>query len=243
MNNRVVITIDGLAASGKTSIAKAFAKKINFSFLNSGLLYRGLASYLKNQSVSVMKIHRESIHNGSKNEIIKFDFTDLNKLKFTLQIDEDSENIVLINDTKLKENLFTPEISALTSEISAYPEIRTFLLDIQRNSFIENNLVAEGRDMGTVIFPNAFLKFYVTASVEVRARRRFKQLFKSSLFDDRLQDIINDIRERDKRDSEREISPAIPDVQAVIIDNSDLTLEETVEKIFSIYKINNDDTP
>ena len=214
MTNRRVITIDGWAASGKSSIAKAVAERLGWKHLNTGMLYRGIA-WLADQENSF-----ESLSDLVKNHKIEF--------VFNAQAD------IIIDGISISEKLYSESISKLASVVAKDQELRDLIIPHQRNAFLGHNLVAEGRDMGTVIFPDAENKFFVEASVDVRARRRALQLSNDSMEQEK---IFNSVREelilRDERDKVR----TFPADGAIIINNSTRSLSEIVDEILKKVKL------
>ena len=207
MNKINVITIDGPSASGKGSLAMAIAQSFNFSLLDSGSLYRLLA-YLVNKGESV----------DSASEIIN------KNVKFVIK---ENNLLVLKNDIDISEKIRTEKIAGFASELSARIEVRRALFEIQRSFYNENGLVADGRDMGTVVFKDAKLKIFLTASPEKRAKRRYLELQKRGQ-EVNMPDLIADIEQRDLKDSSRELSPLLPADDAHVIDSSEMSLEEVV---------------
>ena len=207
MNKINVITIDGPSASGKGSLAMAIAQSFNFSLLDSGSLYRLLA-YLVNKGESV----------DSASEIIN------KNVKFVIK---ENNLLVLNNDIDISEKIRTEKIAGFASELSARIEVRRALFEIQRSFYNENGLVADGRDMGTVVFKDAKLKIFLTASPQKRAKRRYLELQKRGQ-EVNMPDLIADIEQRDLKDSSRELSPLLPADDAHIIDSSEMSLDDVV---------------
>ncbi|MCL4121434.1 UNVERIFIED_CONTAM: hypothetical protein GTU68_051090 [Idotea baltica] len=231
MNNKFnIITIDGLAASGKSSIAKLLAEKLNYIHLNSGLLYRAV-SYL-----SLEYINKNNLDIENLNEEIILDLIKNNKIYFK---QENTKLVLYINENNPGKDLFSEEVAKVASIVSAKEKVRKALMDLQRELGKTNNLVAEGRDMGTVVFPNADCKFFIEVDVETRAQRRLSQADTNSNTkndDNLLKSLENDIKkeiiERDERDKNREISPAKPAEDAIIINNSSEELTQVVKNIY-----------
>ncbi len=207
MNKINVITIDGPSASGKGSLAMAIADSFNFSLLDSGSLYRLLA-YLVNNGESI----------DSASEIIN------KNVEFVIK---DNNLLVLNNDIDISEKIRTEKIARFASELSARIEVRRALFEIQRSFYNENGLVADGRDMGTVVFKDAKLKIFLTASPQKRAKRRYLELQKRGQ-EVNMPDLIADIEQRDLNDSSRELSPLLPADDAHVIDSSEMSLEDVV---------------
>ena len=207
MNKINVITIDGPSASGKGSLAMAIAQSFNFSLLDSGSLYRLLA-YLVNKGESI----------DSASEIIN------KNVKFVIK---ENNLLVLNNDIDISEKIRTEKIAGFASGLSSRIEVRRALFEIQRSFYNENGLVADGRDMGTVVFKDAKLKIFLTASPQKRAKRRYLELQKRGQ-EVNMPDLIADIEQRDLKDSSRELSPLLPADDAHVIDSSEMSLDEVV---------------
>ena len=207
------IAIDGPVGSGKSTLAKMLAKKLEFHFLDTGALYRGIACYFRYKNI--VEINENSI-NSIIDEITV-------KVKFI-----DNVQHVIVSEIDFTSNLREEEISMLSSKISNYPQIRDKILDIQRDFAKEYNCVLEGRDIGTVVLPNADLKIYLTANEKTRAQRRYEQdKLKNSNIS--YQEIFKDLKERDYENEHRKIAPLKPAEDSIIIDNTNMTIEECAD--------------
>ena len=211
MNKINVVTIDGPSASGKGELAKSIAHQFNFKLLDSGILYR-LFAYFFN-----LKLSNEEIALKINNDI-------------SFELKEDNFKILNQSDD-ITNYLRSEDIAKVASMLSSQKEVRESLFQIQRNFYDKKGLVADGRDMGTVVFKDAKLKIFLTASPEVRAKRRYLELQNRGQ-EVNMPALIADITERDLKDSSRELSPLLPADEAHIIDSSDMSLEE----VFSITK-------
>lgn len=209
-----IITIDGPTSSGKNSVGFLLAQKLGFSYIDTGMIYRAGAYLILKTGVSLDD--KEKILDIYKNLNVRFE-TD-GRWKMFL----DGEDVTYV--------LHDPQISDVTSKVSAIPQVRDVMKGIQRRLANTGGVVMGGRDIGSEIFPEARHKFFLTASVEVRAKRRFEQLRKKDPSIE-FEDVLKDMMERDKRDSEREASPMRVPEGAIEIDNSNLTVEQTVEKM------------
>ncbi|MCB0339718.1 MAG: (d)CMP kinase [Bdellovibrionales bacterium] len=219
---RKIITVDGLAGTGKTSLAKALAEKLGYRYFSSGSLYRALAWLaLENDS---------DLSNGA--ELIGL----LNSHKLSVEPDASPFGSQVLVDGFPRESLLhTPEVSEATSKIAVLAEVRERLLDLQREALFEYNLVAEGRDMGTIVFPEADLKFFLTASEEIRLQRRFLQLGGQNEKNEALKlknELNREVSLRDRRDSERALAPTKPAPDAILLDNSHQTLTQTLVNMY-----------
>lgn len=216
----ISIAIDGPSGSGKSSISKCLAKKLGFVHVDTGALYRTIAYYLCKNNVDYS--NSEKVCENLKNIDIKVKF-------------EDNNQNVFLNGVNVTDKIRSAEISMASSRISSMPLIRKFLLDLQRNIAKENNVIMDGRDIATVVLPNSEVKIFLTASPEVRAKRRYNQM----VADDpeiNFSDVLKNINERDFNDTHREISPLKISDDAVVFDNSDLTFDQTVNSILKIIK-------
>ena len=202
-----VVTVDGPSASGKGSLSRKIAQIFNLSILDSGSLYRLYAFFVE-----------EGINISSIPEIIQ------SNIKF--KIIQDDLIITNLSDD-ITSKLRSEQIATLASELSSSEEVRNALFGIQRSFYTKKGLIADGRDMGTVVFKDAKLKIYLTASVEVRAHRRYLELQERGQ-EVNMPDLIADIEQRDLKDSSRELSPLLPADEAHIIDSSKMSPEEVV---------------
>ena len=216
MKNNNIITIDGPSASGKGSLAKALAKKLNFILLDSGLLYRAY-SYCFDQNKN---------HAGAKE---LFSYLEIKII--------DHEMYVFYKNKDITSILRQENVAKSASKLSSLKETRDNLISFQRALANENGLVADGRDMGTVVFPDAGTKIFLVADAEVRAKRRFLELQNTGQGVN-MRDLIDDIRLRDEADKAREISPLIPADDSIEVNSSNLNPQEVLEIVLEIYKEN-----
>ena len=206
MKNRMVITIDGPSAAGKGSLARNLALHFDFAILDSGALYRAYA-YFYNQSFSDIKIVQA-----------------INELIFIPTKDDMN---IFYKDNEITAAIRNEEIAKTASKLSALSETRELLIDIQRNFMMGKNIIADGRDMGSVVFPDAELKIFLDASAKVRAERRYLELQNRGQ-EVNMRDLIADIEQRDLKDKTRTLSPLIPADDSIIIDSSVMSLEEVL---------------
>tara|TARA_Y100000991_G_scaffold108118_1_gene81501 strand:+ start:1389 stop:2054 length:666 start_codon:yes stop_codon:yes gene_type:complete len=212
-----VIAIDGYAATGKSSQAKNLAKYLNFIHIDSGAMYRAITffslnNFFKKNQINIKKL----IDNLDK---IDVNFKILNNIQ-----------IITINDENIRHKLRGIDVEHYVSEIASVPEVRSFLIKKQRQIAIKNNVVMDGRDIGTVVFPESKNKIFLTASPEIRAKRRFDQI-KSNNKNLSFSQVLKNVKLRDKNDESRKISPLIPAFDAKIIDTSNYTKREVFNKI------------
>lgn len=217
----IAIAIDGPAGAGKSTIAKLCAKELEFIYVDTGALYRaiGLCAY------------RNNIGSKDADAILQM----LKDIKVELAFNDKKEQIVLLNGEDVSGFIRTPEISMYASDVSAIPQVRAFLLELQRNMAKTNNVIMDGRDIGTVVLPDAQIKIFLTASPQVRAKRRFDELIEKGM-DVNFDDILSDVITRDYNDSHRDIAPLKPADDSIIVDTSELNLEQSVSKMISIMK-------
>ncbi len=213
---QMIITIDGPAGAGKTTVSRILAKKLNYRYIDTGALYRGIALAVKTARVSP----------DNPNELEQLCHT--LKLKF---IWKEKKLCLLSNGEDITDRIRTPEITMLASAVSAKTVVRTYLLDLQRELGKEGGAVFEGRDMGTVVFPNADVKFFLIASLKIRAKRRYKELILTT--DLTLEDVEQDIKRRDENDSTRELAPLKPAEDAIVVDSSELSIDAVVNRMLS----------
>ena len=216
----ITIAIDGPSGSGKSTISKIIAKKIGFINVDTGALYRTIAYFFLENKINYKE----------KSEVLK----NLNNISVSLKNENFSQTIFL-NGVDVTQKIRTNEISMVSSEISVIPEVRQFLLKLQRDIAKENNVVIDGRDIGTVVLPNADVKIFLTAGPKVRAKRRYNQLIskgQSTTFDE----ILELINKRDYNDIHRKISPLKKADDAILVDNSNLNQQDTVYKLIEIIK-------
>lgn len=216
MKKRIVIAIDGPSSAGKGTVAKIVAQKLGFKYLDTGAMYRCVALTLKNNEVD--------INDESKISEI------LNNTKIKLSSDNNKSLKVELNGKDVSKEIRTPEISRLSSDIATKLSVRSFLTKLQREFAQNSNIVAEGRDMGTQVFPDADVKFFIDASVEVRTNRRYLQLQQAGIKTD-IENLRKDIENRDYQDKNREIAPLHPAINAVIIDTTNLEIDQVVDII------------
>lgn len=215
------IAIDGPAGAGKSSVAKAVAAKLGFIYVDTGALYR---------SIGVNAL-RHGIKTDDADAVIAL----LPETKVELRYIDGAQRVFL-NGEDVSEAIRMPEASMAASNVSAIPAVRTFLLDLQRDMARNNNVIMDGRDIGTVILPDAQYKFFLTASAEVRADRRFKEL-KEKGIDVDYNALLEEIIQRDYNDSHRETAPLRQADDAILIDSSNMTLEESINAIADRVKV------
>ena len=217
----IAIAIDGPAGAGKSTIARIAAKEMGFIYVDTGALYRAIG----------LAASRREFTSDSTSDIIAM----LSDIKVELAFNDKSEQIVLLDGEDVSGLIRTPEISMMASAVSAIPEVRAFLLDLQRDMSHTNNVIMDGRDIGTVVLPDAKLKIFLSASPECRARRRYDELIEKGM-DVKYEDILSDVISRDYADSHRDIAPLKPADDAVMVDTSGEDLETSVNKLLKIMR-------
>jgi cytidylate kinase len=216
---RPVIAIDGPAGVGKSTTARVLAQRLGYTLVDTGALYRGVALAARDRGISW------------DDEAGVVAIGDETELAFVSQ--HDGTPRLLLNGEERADEIRTPELSAGASQVSAYPGVRRVLLDIQRDLGREGGVVLEGRDIGTVVFPDAEVKVFLTASAEERARRRVQDLRDRGTTAD-YDEILAKIRSRDEADSTRAIAPLRPAEDAVILDSTSLGLEAVVQHVLEL---------
>lgn len=213
------IAVDGPAGAGKSYLARQIAKRLGYIYVDTGALYRSVALYMTETGVSPSDA--EGVNAALPHVSVSLDYGD------------DGEQHVFLNGTDVSTEIRKPEISLAASSVSAIPEVRTFLLGIQRDMARTHNVVMDGRDIGTVIMPDAQVKIFLCANEKARAKRRYLELTEKGVVTT-LEAVENEMNQRDRNDSTRKIAPAVPAEDAVILDNSDLDREGTVAAALAI---------
>ncbi len=215
---KIIVAIDGPSGSGKSTVAKLLAKKLGYTYIDTGAMYRAIALQAKRDNVD--------INSG----------VELSNLCDRVQIgfvpDPDGLRTIL-NGVDVSEEIRTPEMSMAASDISAKKEVRQSLLSLQRRMGENGGVVLEGRDVGTVIFPNAEAKFFLDASLEERGKRRYKELVAKGM-DVTLEQTIEDVKKRDINDSSRDIAPLKMAADSILVDSTNVGIKEVVEKMIEV---------
>ncbi len=221
MNNSVInVAIDGPAGAGKSTVSRAAAKSIGFIYVDTGALYRAVG----------VNALRKGIDTKDKAAVAE----SLKDISVDLAF-ENGEQKVLLNGENVSVEIRTPPASMAASDVSAVPEVRAFLFDLQRDIAARNNCVMDGRDIGTVVLPDAKVKIFLTASPEERAMRRYKELVEKGTQVE-YKDVLEELIQRDYNDSHREIAPLKPAEDSVMLDTTGMGLEESVNAIIRIIK-------
>jgi cytidylate kinase len=216
----IQIAIDGPGGAGKSTVAKAVAKKLGIVYVDTGALYRTVGLYVAEKGVDPHSVE------------------DVTALLPEICIEVRYENgtqCVYLNGVNPGDRIRTPQMSMYASAVSAIPSVRAFLLETQKDIARKNSVIMDGRDIGTVILPNADLKVFMTASAECRARRRYDELIAKGQ-NVSLEDVLREMNERDHQDSTREIAPAQAAADAIVLDNSGMTVEESADAVIALLR-------
>ncbi|MGE5474765.1 MAG: (d)CMP kinase [Ignavibacteriales bacterium] len=213
---KFAIAIDGPAGAGKSTVAKLAAKRLGIVYIDTGAMYRAVALYMIRKGIDTKDCERVSCS--------------VKDIDISIKLGENGQEVFL-GDENVNNLIRTPEVSTGSSNVGAFLEVRKKLVDIQRKIASENNVVMDGRDIGTNVLPNADLKIFLTASVEARAQRRYDELKKKGYDNISIKEIENEIKERDYNDMNREHDPLKIAEDAVVIDTTNLTIEQAVEEI------------
>ncbi len=216
------IAIDGPAGAGKSTIARRVAKELSFIYVDTGAMYRAMAYYFL--QLGLTEQDTEKIREAAQNASVSIAY-------------EQGEQKVLLNGQDITPYIRSEEVGNMASKSSPIPEVRAKLTQLQKELAARENVVMDGRDIGTCVLPKAQVKIYLTASTHTRALRRYKELLEKGQTDADLSAIEADIEERDYRDMHREISPLCQAEDAYLLDSSDMTIEEVVQKILSMVKL------
>ncbi|NJX15642.1 (d)CMP kinase [Tamlana crocina] len=221
----ITIAIDGFSSTGKSTVAKQLAKHLGYVYVDTGAMYRAVTLYaMQNGLIDAEAFNVETLVDHLPEINISFKFNA--ELGFAE---------VYLNGVNIEKDIRTLEVSSFVSQVAAISEVRQKLVEQQQKMGADKGVVMDGRDIGTVVFPDAELKLFMTATAETRAQRRFKELIERG---DQVayEDVLNNVKERDYIDSNREDSPLVKADDAIEIDNSDLTFEEQFEKILQLVK-------
>ncbi len=222
-SENLVIAVDGFSSTGKSTFAKAIAEKLGILYVDSGAMYR---------AVTLWALENEAVNEGLPDEseiISNLDSLEINFRK------KNVNNQLYLNGEDREEDIRSMEVSALVSPVSKIPEVREKLVELQRKMSENRSVIMDGRDIGTVVFPRADIKIFMTADPEIRALRRYKELKEKGKEAD-LQEVIRNINERDHIDQTREVSPLRKADDAVTLDNSHMTPEEQMEWFLRSFK-------
>ena len=213
----IIIAIDGYSSTGKSTLAKTLAKVLGYTYIDTGAMYRAVSLHaLQSAYVSESTINEKAL------------IADLNHIQISFTLGEASNSVVCLNGVQVESEIRGMEVSNCVSRISAIPEVRSFLVNQQQEMGAKKGVVMDGRDIGSVVFPHAELKLFMTAKEEIRAQRRYDELRSKGVHVD-LESVKSNIAERDYRDTNRKIAPLIQVDDAIVLDNSSLTPEEQLD--------------
>lgn len=214
------VAIDGPSGAGKSSLAKAAAAKLGIVYVDTGALYRTIGYYVTQKGIDPKDAAR----------VVEV----LPEIRIELKF-EDGTQYVYLNGENLGDKIRRPEISMAASAVSKIPEVRAFLLETQKSIARTHSVIMDGRDIGTVILPNADVKIFLFASDEARALRRTRELEAKGM-PAKYEDVLREMRERDEQDRSRDVAPCVPAPDAVMFDNSELTVEQSIERLIEIVR-------
>lgn len=215
----ISIAIDGPAGAGKSTIARRVAQELGYVYVDTGALYRAIALHML----------RAGKNPAAPEEVIP----QLEAVEVSLRY-VGGEQQVLLGAENVSESIRTPEVAAASSKVSAIPQVREYLLSLQRDIAEQNDVVMDGRDIGTVVLPHAQVKIFLTASLEERARRRWKELLEKGSAD--FDTVLADVKKRDEQDSTRTIAPLVQAPDAVLVDTTGNTLEQSVNRMLIVIR-------
>ena len=213
------IAIDGPSGAGKSSLARSVAREIGFVYVDTGAIYR---------TVGWAALRRSAEDAAAVAALLP-------EIRITMDYGEDGEQRMYLNGEDVSEKIRLPEVSMAASRISALPEVRSFLLDMQRSLAEKNNVIMDGRDIGTVVLPHADVKIFLTASVEDRARRRYQELCQRGTAKD-FEQLLREIEQRDYNDTHRAAAPLRPAEDAVVLDTTGNTFQQSLRQILDIIR-------
>lgn len=216
----IIIAIDGYSSCGKSTVAKALANRLNYIYIDSGAMYRALTFYLIENHISINDI--EKIKSNLSKIVIKFEL-------------KDHKTIVLLNGKDVSSKIREMNVSELVSEVSSIKEVRNALVVQQQKMAEDQNIVMDGRDIGTVVFPHAQVKIFMTADPEIRAARRFKELQLAGK-NVTLEEVFDNLKRRDYQDTTRKESPLIKSEEAIVLDNTNLDQEQQLDFVINEVK-------
>jgi len=220
---KINIAIDGYSSCGKSTLAKLLSQKLAYNYIDTGAMYRSVTLYLVNEGlIKDGKIFKETVINA------------LDKIDVTFQFNSSkNQSDTYLNGVNVEDEIRSPEISSLVSGISQLREVRQKLISLQQKMGEGKGIVMDGRDIGTAVLPNAEVKFFVTADLDVRSQRRYDEL-KSKGYEYSFDKVKENLLERDHNDTHREENPLLQAEDAILMDNTDLTIEELVAKSYEI---------
>lgn len=218
MGDMISIAVDGPSGAGKSTLAKALADRLGYIYADTGALYRTIGLYMLEKKIETKD--SEAVAESLKGLDIRLEH-------------RDGSQRIYLNGNEIGEEIRAPEVSMAASDVSAHPTVRDFLLELQRKIAEQSNVIMDGRDIGTVVLPNATLKIFLTADVKERAQRRLSQLEKQGIKAD-YSEVLSDMRRRDHNDTHRETAPLRKAHDAVLIDTTGMEKEQSMERLYSV---------
>jgi cytidylate kinase len=225
MTNHTIVAIDGHSSTGKSTVAKRLAKQLKFIYVDSGAMYR---------AVTLFALKKSCFNDNGLNEVSLINQLDHISIDFKFDNDTQKSQIML-NGENVEDSIRGMEVSQRVSAVAAIPEVREKLVSLQREMGKKHSIIMDGRDIGSVVFPDADIKFFMTASAEERARRRYEEL-KAKGDVTSFEEILENVKARDHMDSTRAHSPLVKTDDAILIDNTDLSQDEQFEKMLKMIK-------
>lgn len=216
----IAIAIDGPGGAGKSTMARRVAKELGFIYVDTGALYRAIGLYMVRNGIATTDAEAVASH--------------LLEIEVSLAFRNDEQRVLLCGED-VSDAIRAPEISLAASNVSAVPKVREFLFDLQQDMARNNNVVMDGRDIGTVVLPDAKVKIFLTASPEERAERRYKELLEKGQTADYMQ-VLEELKTRDYNDSHRAIAPLVPAEDAVLMDSTGLAPEQTIARLLELVR-------
>ncbi len=216
----ISVAIDGPAGAGKSTVARAAAKELGYIYVDTGALYRAVGLYMLQHGIPV----------SDEDAVVK----ELSKLQVSLEFCGGEQHVLLCGED-VSAQIRTPEVSMAASAVSAMQPVRSFLFDLQKNMAKTNNVIMDGRDIGTIVLPEAQVKIFLTASDEERAGRRYRELLEKGQAAS-FEEVLNDLRARDYADSHRAAAPLKPAEDSVLVDTTGLSLENSVQKVLQVVR-------